>query len=196
MSNERLKRHIAQEAARIIAEEGVSDYRFAKQKAAARLGAGTKTSLPANREVEAALQEHLRLFHADTQPGQVRAMRETALRIMSQLETFQPRLVGAVLRGTADQDTPIELHLFADAPEEIAFFLLDRHINYDPREHRWRRGEETITTPVFVLDFDQYEVRLHVFPLLGLRKAPLCPVERRSMQRADRAKVKWLLGNP
>jgi len=41
--NNRLRQQIAQEAARILAEEGVSDFRFAKQEAASRFNAGIKT---------------------------------------------------------------------------------------------------------------------------------------------------------
>ncbi len=195
MNNNRLRQQIAQEAARILAEEGVSDFRFAKQKAATRYNAGTKTHLPNNSEIESALAEYLRLFRSDSQPMQIRTMREVALRIMSQLQPFQPRLVGAVLRGTAEQHTPIELHLFADSPEEIAMFLMDRRIPYDDAEHRWQQGETSSTTPVFHLEFETYQIKLFVFPLLGIRTAPLCPVEKRPMRRADKTSVESLLAS-
>ena len=57
-------RHLlAQEAARIMAEEGVRDFRFAKRKAAERLGFDPRSlHLPTNLEVEQALAEHQRLF--------------------------------------------------------------------------------------------------------------------------------------
>ena len=38
VSNDRARRVLAQEAARIIVEQGIQDFRVAKQKAALRLG--------------------------------------------------------------------------------------------------------------------------------------------------------------
>jgi hypothetical protein len=59
---ERARLVLAQEAARIIVDHGVRDYRVAKQKAAERLGVGSRGSLPGNTEIEAAVAEHLQLF--------------------------------------------------------------------------------------------------------------------------------------
>ena len=72
-----VRRALAQEAARIMAEHGVDDYGFAKRKAAERLGVGEHAVLPKNSEVEAALVEYQRLFaaesHAMVLEGQRRA---------------------------------------------------------------------------------------------------------------------------
>ena len=51
---ENLRLQIAQEAARIIAEQGIEDYLQAKRKAAERFGACDKAVLPKNAEIEAA----------------------------------------------------------------------------------------------------------------------------------------------
>ena len=59
-----LRRQLAADAARIMAEEGVRDFHAAKRKAAARLGLPETKHLPGNDEVDSALQEYLRLFHA------------------------------------------------------------------------------------------------------------------------------------
>ena len=42
---------LAQEAARIIVDQGLRDYRAAKLKAAERLGMNTRGSLPRNAEI-------------------------------------------------------------------------------------------------------------------------------------------------
>ena len=42
---------VVHEAARIICEDGLSDYRLAKQKAVERLGLGFGTPLPSNAEI-------------------------------------------------------------------------------------------------------------------------------------------------
>jgi len=52
---EHLRLALAQEAARIMSEQGIDDYRLAKRKAAERLGATDIAVLPKNSEIEAAL---------------------------------------------------------------------------------------------------------------------------------------------
>ena len=69
------RRRIAVEAAKLIAEEGLRDYRQAKLKAAQRLGIFDDTALPKNGEIEEALREHQRLFRAE-QPETLRELRE------------------------------------------------------------------------------------------------------------------------
>ena len=57
-----LRRLLTQEAARIMSDEGVRDFLFAKRKAAERLGLDPRRMhLPTNMEVEAALAEHFDL---------------------------------------------------------------------------------------------------------------------------------------
>ncbi|MCI0516228.1 MAG: hypothetical protein L0Y45_00180, partial [Woeseiaceae bacterium] len=60
--NDRARLVLAQEAARIIAEQGIADFRLAKTKAAERLGMRDHGSLPGNAEIDRALGEHLLLF--------------------------------------------------------------------------------------------------------------------------------------
>ena len=57
---EDLRRALAQEAARIMAEHGIGDFLQAKRKAADRLGVNDVAVLPKNVEIEAAL---LSLIH-------------------------------------------------------------------------------------------------------------------------------------
>src|SRR3970040_2866930 len=75
-----LRQHIATDAARIMAEEGVRDFQSAKRKAAARLGLPETRHLPGNDEVDSALQEHLRLFYGGGLPPKVRPRGAVAAR--------------------------------------------------------------------------------------------------------------------
>src|SRR5687767_10281158 len=94
-----LRRAIAQEAARIMSEQGIEDFLLAKRKAADRFGVSDASVLPKNTEIEAALEEHHRLFDGDKHHGTLRELRRVALRAMKLLAEFQPRLVGPVLTG-------------------------------------------------------------------------------------------------
>ncbi|MBH9553226.1 hypothetical protein [Inhella gelatinilytica] len=110
---------IAQTAARLIADDGLS-WGAAKKRALKDLDLPPRTALPSNECVEEALREHLSLFQADTQPAELRALRDLALQWMDRLAEFDPLVVGAVWRGTANHWSDIHLELFADdakAPE-------------------------------------------------------------------------------
>ena len=74
---------LAQEAARIIVEQGIEDYRAAKIKAAERLGMSTRGSLPGNAEVEQAIGEHLALFGRESHLDLLRVLRRAALSAMA-----------------------------------------------------------------------------------------------------------------
>lgn len=192
-NNQRLRLSIAQEAARILAEEGTRDYQAAKLKAAERLGITERGYLPRNSEIESALIAYQRLFKTAVQPNELLQIRQTSLKLMDLLAAYRPHIVGPVLRGTANRHSVIELHLFSDVPEEIAFFLLDQHIPYQTAERRWQVGGQTCCYPAFRFQSGDYATELTIFPIDGGRQAPRCPVEQRPMQRADRDKLAALL---
>ena len=60
--SDRARQLVAQEAARLIVDQGMRDYRAAKIKAAERLGLRNRGSLPGNAEIEAAVSEHHKIF--------------------------------------------------------------------------------------------------------------------------------------
>lgn len=127
---DKARRRIAQEAARIIAEEGVQDYLPAKQKAAARLGLPASRNLPRNEEIDTSLEEYHRLYRAHIQPKHITRLRRLALEAMRFLSDFAPRLVGGVLDGSAGEFSPITLHLFPVTPEDVIGKLMDNHIPF------------------------------------------------------------------
>lgn len=191
-SNE-LRRRIAVEAARLIAEGGLRDYRQAKLKAAARLGIVDDLSLPKNGEIEEALREHQRLFRAE-QPHTLQRLREVALEAMRFFASYQPRLVGAVLEGTADEHSAVCLHLHDDQPERIALFLREQGIPYEERSRRVRLERDVAAdVPVFLFAADDSAIDLTVLPYDRLRQAPLDRIDEKPMRRATFENVQALL---
>lgn len=185
---------IAQEAARIIVNQGVRDYRAAKIKAADRLGLNFRGSLPGNPEIERAIEEHHQLFGGESHTELLRSMREAALSAMRMLETFTPRLVGPVLAGTADENSAVNLHVFTDAPEAVAMQLGDLQIQYRPYERRLKsRHNQAATYAGFEFQHEAAHVQATVFPIDGIRQAPLSPIDGKPMDRADVTRVTNLL---
>ena len=194
--SERARQVLAQEAARIIVDHGIRDYRVAKQKAAERLGAGTRGSLPGNAEVESAVAEYLQLFGGDSHSDLLRLMRTAALSAMELLAEFSPRLVGPVLAGTADENSAVNLHLFTDSPEMVAMEIGDMGIAFRPYERRLksRRGQVEMY-PGFEFSHRNETIQATVFPVDGIRQAPISPIDGKPMRRVDSEAVQVLLSH-
>ncbi len=195
--DDRARQVLAQEAARIIVDQGVRDYRVAKTKAADRLGMSTRGSLPGNSEIELAVNKHLLLFGGESHADHLRAMRDAAISAMQMLEEFAPRLVGPVLSGIADENSAINLHVFADSSEAVATFLADRDISCRLYERRLksRRGRNVSPDTFAGFEFEHggESIEATVFPIDGIRQAPISPIDRKPIKRADVKAVSALL---
>ena len=192
--NDRSRQLLAQEAARFIVDHGIRDYRQAKIKAAERLGFDMRGSLPGNAEVERAVGEHLQLFGREAHSDRLDMMRRVALSAMDLLEPFSPRLVGPVLQGTADDHSVVNLHVFADHPEAVAAALADLGVGYRPYERRLKSRRDRVDTFAgFQFEHEHTAVEATVFPVDGIRQAPISPINGKPMQRADRRAVAALL---
>lgn len=116
-------------AARLVVDEGL-EYAAAKRKAS-KVGRGARVELPSNEAIEDAVREEIALFHADTQPAELRALREAALEWLDRLAEFRPHLAGAVWRGTATARSAIHLDLYADDSKAPEIALLNLGVAFD-----------------------------------------------------------------
>jgi hypothetical protein len=119
---------IAAAAARLIVDEGM-EYDQAKRRAARDFGG--RVELPDNATVEAAVREHIAIFCADTQPAELRALREVALVWMERLAEFHPHLGGAAWRGTATRMSALRIDLYADDGKAPEIALINAGVDYD-----------------------------------------------------------------
>jgi hypothetical protein len=165
-----LTAEIAAAAARLVVEEGL-DYGPAKQRALKALGLRGVPSaqLPDNDLVEDEVRVHLALFHADTQPAELAALRAAALAWMERLAEFRPHVVGAVWRGTATRHNDVYLQLYCDDAKAAEIALLNAGVDYAVGSARGPRGEavdvlsvaepsatlgEPVTVHLVILDHD------------------------------------------
>ncbi len=177
----------------MIAEQGLRDFHAAKRKAALQLGLGDSSPLPRNAEIEDALREHQRLFQGHSQPAQLRRLREAAIEALGFLARFEPRLVGAVLDGTADAASAVCLHLFHDNFAEVITFLDEKQIPFDQQDREFRFSADMRESyPALLFSAGGTAVDLTVFPLDGLRRAPLDRINERPMRRATLESVQAL----
>lgn len=152
-----LKAEIAQVCARLIAEEGLA-YGAAKQRALRQLGLPARAALPTNDQVEEALEAYLALFCADTQPGELHALRTLALEWMRRLAGFEPQLSGAVWRGTATRRNDIHVQLYCDDPKAVELALLDQRVRFEVHAQRDVKGHvyDILSIQAFCRPLNEY----------------------------------------
>lgn len=189
------QRQMALEAARIICEQQLTDYRLAKLKAAERLGIDPRRSgFPDNAAIEDAVIEYQRLFGGEDYLRHLRALRQAALQAMDLLSPFAPRLVGAVASGAVTEAHIVRLHGFADKPEMLDMFLEDRGIPYAPGERRYRYADgRHQDVPTTRFEAGEIGVEVAMFAVDDQRRAPLSPHDGQPMKRLGPAQLRKLL---
>jgi hypothetical protein len=158
-SSTRTRAAVAHAAARLMAEEGISDYDQAKRKAIRQLGLPEDTAFPDNTDVDVELDAYRRLYQDDEHVKMIAAMRHTALELLELLEQFHPYLTGSVLEGNAGEYSNIDILLFADSAKEVEIFLLNRGIGVGHAETRNERVEA-----VLVMQTDTVDANLIILP--------------------------------
>ncbi|AOI69426.1 hypothetical protein [Burkholderia ubonensis] len=194
----RVREEIAQAAARLIAEDGL-DYASAKRKAARQLLGDARVAgewLPDNDQLEEELREYLVLFQSDTQPDELRRLREVALDWMRRLVDFNPYVTGAVLNGTANAHSDIHLQTFTDNPKDVAISLLNQNVQYDVSETRHFAGRGDVETLSFLWrgrrDDEPVGIHVALYASDDLRGAVKADARGR-LPRADATALRALL---
>lgn len=188
------RQRLAHEAARLMAEGGMRDYHQAKLKAAQRLGIHDDASLPRNREIEDALREYQRLFAGSDQAAELRIRREAAIRALAFFRQFEPRLVGAVLDGTADANTAVALHLHDDDADAVPRWLDEHGMPAESRSRHLRLDRDREGDfPVWLFGAEGLSFDVTVLPADVLRQAPLSGVDGKPMRRASASQLQALL---
>ena len=190
------RQRLAHEAARLMAEGGMRDYHQAKLKAAQRLGIHDDASLPRNREIEDALREYQRLFVGSDQPAELRRRREAALRALDFFRDFEPRLVGAVLDGTADANTAVSLHLHDDDADAVPRWLDEHGVPAESRSRHLRLDRDREGDfPVWLFGAEGLSFDVTVLPADVLRQAPLSAIDEKPVRRASAVQLRALLAD-
>lgn len=185
---------LAHEAARWMSQNGVRDFQLAKRKAALRLGIHEEACLPRNSEIEEALRTYQRIFAGDSAADTVRALRQAAVDAMASMQAFDPRLVGAVLDGTADAHSAVQLHVFVEAIFDFDEFLQRAQLKAAQRIRKMRLDRtRSADFDVRLLTVDGVDFDITVMPRDLIRQAPLSPATERPMARASLKQLQALL---
>jgi len=125
MAKPKLRRLIAQEAARLILRGKEQEYGTARKRAArwlSRRKVGAE-DLPTNAEIESQVYVLAGLFSTEHQRAQTASMRAAALELMELLAEFRPALYGAAVTGPVLEGTEIAIDLVAGSVQEVEAIL-------------------------------------------------------------------------
>ena len=189
-----LRHQIALEAARILADQRYLSFAEARTKAAAHLKIHNKNHLPDNLEIEAALREYQSIFLTHRQPEALTRLRQQAINAMQLFSQFHPRLTGDVLSGSADEDSPVQIFLYTDTPEEIIFFLMDQKIPWRETETRliYPKGRD-VRHPGFSFRAGETSIELIALPIDAIKNPPLNQITGRPDKGATLDQVRKLM---
>src|SRR5882762_840059 len=164
MANDKLRRQIALDAARLMYERVESEYYTAKRKAAKQLcRKGVKPEdLPSNAEIREQIQHFARIHEGDRRTEHLRDMRLQALRLMRLLRAFRPRLIGSVMTGHVRKGSDIDIHVFSDSAGLVTDVLEQEGYQFDvERKQIVKFGEARVFTHVHVYDRFNYELTVY-----------------------------------
>jgi len=184
-----MREQLAHQAARLMAENGITDHAFAKRKAAKQLGAPDTQHLPGNQEIDQALRSFRALFQQEHHPVVLSQLRKQALAAMRLLEPFHPYLTGSVLDGSAGEQADINLTVYSDDVKAVMLFLLKHKVEFESGERRTQLMGRLQNLPSFTLQSESgIPVHIAVLPENALHSG-----SRKTESHADIAAVIKLL---
>ena len=158
---------VAMRAAEVIMEEGITDYLFAKKKAAKYLGLLPSENLPSNQEIDNALKEYQNIFQEQVDSEIINKIKKEALNTMILFEIFNPHLTGQLLEGLIPRFPKIKINLFTDNIKEVEYTLLNNNIAFDIKDKIYQeklsKKKSTKTVPAFILEGIWFPIELKVY---------------------------------
>ena len=173
-NSNQLRLQITNLAAKLMYEEGISQYFDAKRIAAKRLlkqGGGGNIwfkDLPSNGEISNALNRLADLHEGDARHGTLFAMRMIALDIMENLMPFKPRLIGSVSTGRIRNGSDIDIHVFTDDIESLECHIKSLAWHYETEQVAIQTSGKIEMFTHIHIDY-YFPVELSVYPTRQLR---------------------------
>ena len=157
---------VANKAAELIAEEGITDYHYAKTKAAKCLGFSAKEKLPSNNEIDEALIAYKNIYHkADF--AIIQELKKITLKYMKLFEEFNPHAPSQILEGYISKYPTIEINLYHDDIKAVEYILLNNQIHFETTDTSlYRKGSKKKSNrnlPIYKIESDLMPIQIKVF---------------------------------
>ncbi len=163
-----MRNRVAREAALLLYTSQEKEYKQAKKRAAENLGARV---LPSNVEVAEELDRIAEEREGASKKKLLLRMRREAREIMETIQEFNPRLVGSVWRGTARQNSDLDIVAFSQDPIQVLNRLQEH--NFEAESSEWRsvtkegRKQASFHIHILLPSGDEAEVVVRSLNYLG-----------------------------
>ena len=188
---------IAYEAARLMYEDGVREYRDAKRKAAKRFGPEKALSLgshlPTNAQIHEELARMIAAREEDLLPERLLRLRLTAVAYLELVSDFSPYLVGSVLSGAVTSRSDVDIHLFPDATEAVEDLLKRRGIPFETETVPIRKGGVITDYTHIYLEDEGTVIECSVYPAEQRRNRTVSSITGKPMERANLARLRKII---
>jgi predicted nucleotidyltransferase len=170
-----LRKRVAREAAFLLYTSQEKEYKQAKKRAAKTLGVRV---LPSNLEVAEELDKIAEEREGPSRRERLFQMRKEALQIMEPLKDFNPMLVGSVWRGTAHQNSDIDILAFSQDPEIVLVKLQKNEYRITGSEWRsvTKRGKKEASFHIYLVLPSGYEAEVVVRYPEKMGRAERCEI--------------------
>jgi hypothetical protein len=194
---DKIRELIACEAARLMYEDGVREYRDAKRKAAKRFGPEKALSLgshlPTNAEIHQEFAKLLATREADLLPDRLLGLRLAALSYLELFGDFSPYLVGSVLSGAVTDQSDIDIHLFPPSIEEVEDLLKRRDMDFEIETVPIRKGGKITDYTHIYLEDAGVVVECSVYPAEEKNNRTVSSITGKPMERASLKQLKKII---
>jgi len=154
------RQNVAREAARLLYNRSVKEYKDAKEIAAASLGS---RALPSNYEVAVELDTLTDEYEGSGRQRMLIRMREIALDVMKELSDLSPVLIGSVWRGTIRKGSDIDIIVYH--PESIKVAQrLDKYMIVEAEQNQFILDGMSKTSTHIAMIIDDHPVEVVVRP--------------------------------
>jgi predicted nucleotidyltransferase len=170
-----LRKRVAREAALLLYTSQEKEYKQAKQRAAETL----KTRVfPSNIEVAEELDRMAEEIEGNSRKNMLLRMRREAKEIMAILQDYDPLLVGSVWRGTARQNSDIDIIAYSQDPILILIQLQRQNFKIVASEQRsvTKDGKKESSFHIRILLPSEDEAEIVVRSLCGLGQPERCEI--------------------
>lgn len=194
---DKIRRMIAREAARLMYEDGIKEYRDAKRKAAKHFGPEKTLSLgshlPSNAEIHEEVQRLIGVYEGKVLPERLLRLRLLALRYMETLERFSPYLVGSVLSGAVTARSDVDLHIFAESTEEVEEYLNEKGISFEQDVVSIRKGGEFHEYPHIYIEEEGTIIECSIYPPEDVHKRSKSSITGKPIERISAKKLREVI---
>ena len=163
--DDKLRRMIALDAAKMMYNRSESEYFTAKRKAARKMGVDFRyhpSDLPSNFEIREQILNIANLYEGEKRFENLKSMRFYAFSLMKKLASFHPKLIGSTLTGHIRKGSDIDIHIFSDSISPVTQVLENHGYQYHiERKRIVKYNEERVFTHIHI--HGRFEAELTVY---------------------------------